>query len=493
MTRKTLVALALALLVGTSMVPATGAAATSSAAIPDGTTLVYDGKHLHLAAGPQQAVVGESDLPSGTRLSVRIQSESGDDPFLKSTEVAVTDSGRFVATFDLSDISPETPISVHVVHEGDRLATATGVVVDCVGDCTDDEQQTMPVDDPPTATDPEEFESDELAIPQTLAGDRGSTVRVPIELGDAEQATVTIGSERVNYNIEATAGDGTGDGRVTLLFDTTNAGHPAPTLSVAESGDTVTVREGSETELSARQSALDAGEYPLELYRGSSSGPNRLVQEATLTLAENESAEDSTTHEAWPDEPQTFGFAEHITDVEQGDAVGMSVTLADEDAATVVIGDDEAGYEVVATLEDGSGDGIVDVRFDTAAAGDTGEATLTAADSADTVTVTRETTLDGNLTAGLYDTDLYRGTAMDDEADVGTVAVRDGFYLDTDTGTTDANAAGDGRDGGEGGNDRTHEPAQAGTDLDLGGLAALVVGGVLAVAGIGSLLGFVGN
>ncbi|WP_267643583.1 DUF7827 domain-containing protein [Haloarchaeobius amylolyticus] len=489
MTDRSTLALALVavLAMGTLAPAASAAAAGSMSEAPDGTTFVHEGDTVTVAAGKDQAIVGQSDLPAGTHVSVRIQSTDSSQPFLKTTEVVVTEQGRFVATFDFSDVEPGVTFEVSAVSDGESLATENGTVVECSGDCSDDLTATMPVEDRNLdPTDPDEFGSEDLAVPDPVVGAQGEEIPIPVALGDADEATLAIGSEEVNYRINATVSDGTGDGRVVVLFDTVNAGHPAETLSVADEGDSLRVHSGSETQWKPSLGIMDAGSYQFSLHRGQSTTDESAVQVSSMVVQANESAEETEySYEAWPDGAGEFGLQEDIVTTEQGDVSSFWLSMGTSEQATITVGSDGAGYALTATVSDGNDDGVVQLRFDTAAAGDPDEATLTAADGPDSVTVKSETTLDTGLPAAMFDISLYRGTNTDGADDVGTLAVRDGFYLDTAQGTT-SSSAGTNQTAGENAGPDSSSPGD--DDFDFVGAGALVGGGVFAIAGVLYLL-----
>ncbi|WP_254280001.1 BGTF surface domain-containing protein [Haloarcula marina] len=111
---------------------------------------------------------------------------------------------------------------------------------------------------------------------------QGETVRMPVTLGDAETATVSIGNPESGYEINATVRDGDGDGTVTVLFDTAAAGRRGQTLSTVSTADSLVVEPGSEV---ARDTRLDATEYDLTLYRGTATEDP--VDIGTLSLQAN--------------------------------------------------------------------------------------------------------------------------------------------------------------------------------------------------------------
>ena len=80
---------------------------------------------LSFLAGAGQSVSGTTTLPAGTNLSV-VFTTTGDSPFVQTRRATVDDDSTFTATFDLSEASAGTNVTV-VVRRGDRtLGGRTG-------------------------------------------------------------------------------------------------------------------------------------------------------------------------------------------------------------------------------------------------------------------------------------------------------------------------------------------------------------------------------
>lgn len=164
----------------------------------------------------------------------------------------------------------------------------------------------------------------------------------------------------------------------------------------------------------------------------------------------------------------SFGFERSVYSSRQGEVVSMTVALDDAETAVVVIGGRENGYQVNATITDGNGDGSVELRFDTAAAGRTGT-TFTAESEADSVSVVpgSEIKRDTYIDADDYELALYRGTdASGTPDDVSTLSLKPGT-VETQLSVTEGTDA-----------------AETRTPSSTAGLGALALGGVLAVAGV---------
>jgi hypothetical protein len=93
--------------------------------------LAYEGDRIELASAPNRTLRGTADLEAGTELSVRLRSTGG-SPFLRTDRATVGDDGGFEASFNMSDIRPETEFTVVVrtMDDTDRSTRAPGVVIE---------------------------------------------------------------------------------------------------------------------------------------------------------------------------------------------------------------------------------------------------------------------------------------------------------------------------------------------------------------------------
>ncbi|GCF15180.1 hypothetical protein Harman_31150 [Haloarcula mannanilytica] len=404
----------------------------------------------------QQVVTGETTLDPGTEMTVRIVSEDASSPFLYQRQVSVQPNGTFVAQFDLTKVSANTSYELSAHVDGDTLFERTGTVAQCDGDCTD------PVPDIHTPTETDDSEN-------VVTVSQGETAEIPVSMTEGESKTLSIGSEAVNYQINATVSDDDGDGAVLVLFDTAAAGTDPETLRVADDGDSLTVT-APEPDL---PSTLDPAPYTYRVFDGQTTDSTPTV--GTLVIEPNGTAGEQFEVE----ESAEFGFEKSITRVKQGDTGRIPVVLTTADAATVSIGSPASNYEINATVRDGNGDDRVVLLFDTTAAGHD-EPTLETAADADAVAVESgsEVALDSPLAAGNYDLSLFRGTdAADQPDDIGTLVVTDG--------NTTADASADSVDSVSG---ETPVPRQSQTGGFGVGTGALAVGGILALAGVGICL-----
>lgn len=109
--------------------------ANASGEIVDPTpqiALQYDGANVTFESAANQTIRGETDLPPGTELLVRVRS-SGSSPFIKQTETTVQENGAFTASFNFSSVDPGTSFEVQIRHAGDSVATANGEVINGTG------------------------------------------------------------------------------------------------------------------------------------------------------------------------------------------------------------------------------------------------------------------------------------------------------------------------------------------------------------------------
>lgn len=224
----------------------------------DGTTLVYEGDELELEAAADRVVHGETHLDAGTEVTVRLRS-TGKSPFLETADATVTEYGTFEATFDLSDVSPNTTFEASVRGDGRRLAVVPGRVVDCDGGCP------TPSERDEAATG--ELPADEIAVASHAEVTQAHTAEIPVTLGDADAVTVVVGGDAVNYEATGVVRDRDGDSRVVVEFHTDRAGFDAPTLSAHDGGSPRAVETQSESSL---PQLLAAGDYPVRVYRGTS-------------------------------------------------------------------------------------------------------------------------------------------------------------------------------------------------------------------------------
>lgn len=121
-----------------------------------------------------------------------------------------------------------------------------------------------------------------------------------------------------------------------------------------------------------------------------------------------------------------YGVADEVT-VTQGETVTIPVSLPTNETASLVVGDQTVGYRLVATVNDGNGDGKVVVAFDTQTAGSDGDPVVATAE-ADDISIHSESQLRHPyqsvpvLDAGEYQLSVKPDESAD-ERDAGTLVV----------------------------------------------------------------------
>lgn len=116
----------------TLLVAGTGVAAATDvppAVQAENATVDHDGESLTLVTGPNATVTGETSLEAGTNLAVVVRS-SGESPFLFTNGTSVRDDGRFVATFDLSEVPDGANATLTVRAGGDLVEVPVRLVAE---------------------------------------------------------------------------------------------------------------------------------------------------------------------------------------------------------------------------------------------------------------------------------------------------------------------------------------------------------------------------
>jgi hypothetical protein len=181
-----------------------------------------------------------------------------------------------------------------------------------------------------------------------------------------------------------------------------------------------------------------------------------------------------------------IAVASHV-EVTQTHTAEIPVSLGDADAVTVVVGGDSVNYEARGVVRDRDGDSRVVVEFHTDRAGFEAS-TLSAYDAGDPMVVENqsESSLPRLLAAGDYPVRVYRGTSADGDPDAeGTLVVYEAPSAVGSTTTTTTAARPTVTDGGN--DTRGNDGVLA--DSSVAGVGAIALGGVLAVAGVGVVLG----
>ncbi|WP_137283230.1 BGTF surface domain-containing protein [Halorussus salinisoli] len=446
------------------------------------TAFTFAGDRLALQSGPGRAVTGRTELPAGTELGVRLESE-GEPKFYKSSTVTVDSEGRFRAVFDLWDLPPGTEFRATVDRDDVDLATTKGTVVACSVDCGSPRSS----DDGSSSNDRDWRGVDDLSLYETTPGE---VARIPLTFGEGQTARLSVGGPHMTYGLDVTVEDGDGDGNVTVLFDTGAVGTGEKPVTVADADDSVSVRD--ESGPSSGRNVLDEGEYPLVQYQGDR--PTGLPSEdrgALLVRDASDGSGDETGVSDFGLRNASFGEAvyrsdsadrdppdAHSVETRLGETARIELRTDEAKTATVTIGEFDHNYTLSATVRDGDGDERVVLLFDTTAAQSGGETpTLTAADPADGVTVTAER---GSLSAAEYDVLAYVGPEVELGADLDGSPKRyrlldAGGLIVTEAGTTPTLAV-------------TDDPAD-GSGPPLSAVGALGLASLLAIVGVALLVG----
>lgn len=452
-----------ALLLATSVLAGAGAAQAS-----DHEGFVYEGDQLVLHNGPGQNVTGQTDLEPGTVVQVSVESTNPKEPFVSRPEAVVRADGSFTANFSLDALAPEPEtdleVSATVVGTGETIDEVTAEVYPCNGQCPDETIASGP-DEEPTETSGES--AGDLLAQGVITVEQGDTATIPVVLDNASTVTVAIGSDGVNYRINATVSDGNGDGRVDLLFNTTAAGNEGETLSVENSSDSLTITDDEDK----IGDILDPAGYDLHLYRGTST--DEVASMGTLQILSG--SVDS-------DDMQDLELENDVITTYSGEAAPLNLTLTDGERATLRIMHDDMDFSVTATVQDGNGDDRIPLVFDTAVGSvETPIRTVQDADAVVDTNVTRGGVT--RLPSSIYAIDLYLGgDATGDKDEIGSLSVQQ-FPEDGPSsggGSSAADAAASGDDAGTEGTNATQSTPANGAVLVGGGVVGLAA--VLGVA-----------
>jgi hypothetical protein len=314
-------------------------APVGAAAVEDAATFVHEGDALTVHPRPGQTVTGETTLPAGSVLSVRMRSTGDTQPqFLRTAETTVTEYGTFEVRFDMSDGPTNGTFAISAHHDGERLGETKGRIAPCDGDCTG-----------ATAT-----EYDSVGGETTLSPDRVGvvavsevtrtrTARVPVAFGDAENVTVVVGEEAVNYRYAATLRDRDGDGRAVLLFHTEHAGTNRTTASVLDGDRRTAVEPRRESSLPA---LLDPGNYPIAVYPGTNATGDP-ADVGSLVVLEAPTVEPSPTETVTDAPTATAGAATAGTDAPPSERPRAGAAAATTGSNGGLLGGDVAGLVAV--------------------------------------------------------------------------------------------------------------------------------------------------
>ena len=396
------------------------------------TTIVSDGEEPTLQSAPDQTIRGETSVDPGTEIVVVLEGPT----FYKSATTTVTDQGTFVASFDLRSLSSGVTVGVSAKTNpadgpGKKLVATTGYV-GCDDDCQSRSKDEATVD--PNETD----------LQSITEVTQGRVASVDVSFGDADALTVSIGGPSVNYVVNGTVHDEDGDGEATVLFYTGRAGTDAPTLGVVDAGQRRVVEASAETSL---DSPLAPATYEVTLHRGTDATDDPVevgqivVFEETQSSAASANASIVTEGEELVLQPEANRTIRGETDLEPGTELSVMMEGDQFIKTSVATVAEDGTFESTVDLSDLGGERLrVSVRHD--------DATLVEAEGRVACTGDCETTTEAEGASG-----------------------GDGAAETTDVSNPDPGG-----------------PSSDDAPL-LGGVGMLALGGVLAVAGIGVVLG----
>lgn len=271
-----LVALALAT---SAFVGAVAAQDTATPADEASATITYEGEALVLHNGPGQQISGETNLDEGTVVTVFVESDSAEHPFLRTPEAVVGEDGSFTANVSLDDVDARADAIAEVRLDNRRISDEVPVELrPCNGQCPDETVPSGPENDS-SSTEQSDGEDGETTDTDDGADDgdgsdasfeehveltyRGETARLNLSLGDEETVAVAVTNDDVGYEAVATLRDADADGRVPVLFDTAVGTTDEP-IRVAGSTDAVVNSSQTRGDVDG---ALPAEVYDVDVYR----------------------------------------------------------------------------------------------------------------------------------------------------------------------------------------------------------------------------------
>lgn len=326
----------------------TGVAAATSASTTDLTT---ENGTVTLGTAPGQLVTGTSDHRPGTTLSIQLELDIGGESFTATEPAVVDEKGEFRAVYNLSAIPEATPGRAIVEHDDEEVASAASIVTGCNEPCTDRRSETVAgavLREPADAR----FEAGPGRVVRLdTALPAGTSVRVRLTSGPDASGTFVMG--------QGTSVDE--NGVAVAVFDLSDDSYV-----------------GSPVRLSARHDGSQI------------IGVNGSVVKCNHACRPHE-----------PTPPTTPVFSDTLAEnptILLSEPLILPVELNDAGRATLHLYDTAAdnGFELNATVTDGTGDNRVDVVFDPAASG---EDVVFPAATDDTVVIDGQT---NNVTPGVH-------------------------------------------------------------------------------------------
>ncbi|WP_135827463.1 BGTF surface domain-containing protein [Halorussus halobius] len=404
------------------------------------TTIVSDGDEPTLQSAPDQTIRGETSVDPDTEVVVVLEGPT----FYKSATTTVTDRGTFAASFDLSSLSSGVTVGVSAKTDpangsGTKLVATTGYI-----GCDDDDCRSDAGDGETTV------DANATDVQSITEVTQGRVASIDVSFGDADALTVSIGGPSVNYVVNGTVHDEDGDGRATVLFYTGRAGTDAPTLGVLDAGQRRVVEASAETSL---DSPLAPTVYEVSLHPGTDATGDVASRGQVVVFEEAQSSAASANASIVTEggelvlQPETNQTIRGETDLEPGTEVSVNVEGERFLTTSVATIAEDGTFESTVDLSGQEGERLeVSVRHD--------DATLAAAEGRVACAGDCETPTDAE----------------------------DGSGSDATTVTTDVSNPDPG----------TPSTDDSGSQF-LDGVGMIALGGVLAVAGIGVVLGLFRN
>jgi len=324
-----------------------------------------------------------------------------------------------------------------------------------------------------------------LALLAVTSGIAVSVAAPEVAAGTADGADATIFTDGEMLLLDP-ASNQTIRGKTTL--------EPGTNLSVNVKGETflmtntVTVTDNQTFDASFDMRGEESQEIEARVYRNETV----LAEADGRVVCSGDCATETTTTDETAQSVDSPAV-QAVTEVTQNRTASIKVLFGQAETVSVSIGGPSVNYVVNGTVRDRDGDGSATILFHTDRAG-TDAPTLGVVDNGSTRVVeeTAETSLDSPLAPASYDVRLYAGPTTDGELEArGRVVVFTNTADSADGASATATATSVGTVSASGdGTDST--PDDSGDRL-VGSVGLIAAGGLLAVVGIGVVLGLFRN
>jgi PGF-CTERM protein len=153
--------------------------------------------------------------------------------------------------------------------------------------------------------------------------EQGETATINLSLSGLDGITVLVGGGQAAYELNATVTDGSGDGRVVLLFDTSKAGSgDGAALTTKADADSLTVKNGTKLD-----GSLGTGMYGITVYNGTSENVSAIAHGGLNVQGDGTTDGTTTTDDGSADETTTT-IGDTTTMTERDGQPGFGVGLA---------------------------------------------------------------------------------------------------------------------------------------------------------------------